>query len=160
MTDTVLTGAEVALPFIDAHTVEVDAPGERVWDVLVHAVLPRFGAGLGPLGGPLTRLAGCPYTKLSPPGAAVPETLVGFRVAGAERPTLVELEGRHRFARYTLTFRIDPVGDGSSRLSAETRAAFPGTAGRGYRAFVIGTGGHVFVVRRLLLRVRRLAARP
>lgn len=160
MTDTILADAPTTLPFIDAHTIEVAASQERVWDVLIQAALPRFGAGLGPLGAPLTRLAGCPYTRCSPAGAAVPETLVGFRVAGAERPTLVALEGRHRFARYTLTFRIDPVEDGSSRLSAETRAAFPGTAGRGYRAAVIGTGGHVFVVRRLLLRVKRLAQRP
>lgn len=159
MTDAALADTPITLPFIDAHTIEVNASAERVWDALVHGALPRFGAGMGPIGAPLARLAGCPYTRVWPPGAAVPETLVGFRVARAERPTLVELEGRHRFARYTLTFRIDPAGDHTSRLSAETRAVFAGSAGRGYRAAVIGSGGHVVVVRRLLARVRSLAQR-
>lgn len=160
MTDTALAGAQTALPFIDAHIIEVDAPAERVWDVLAGRVLPRFGAGLGALGPPLARWAGCPYTQPPPPGTAVPETLVGFRVDRAERPALVALEGHHRFARYELTFRIDPIGEGASRLSAETRAVFLGAAGSRYRAVVIGTGGHVFVVRRLLASVRRLAERP
>lgn len=160
MSDTALAGTRAALPFIDAHTIEVDAAAERVWDVLVHVVLPRFGAGLGPLGPPLARLVGCPYTQPPPPGTAVPETLVGFRVDRAERPALVALEGSHRFARYALTFRIDPAGDGASRVSAETRAVFLGAAGRRYRGAVIGTGGHVFVVCRLLSQVRRLAERP
>ena len=71
---------------------------------------------------------------------------------------MLALEGRHRYSRYALTFRIDPDGDGS-RLSAETRAEFPGWAGRAYRAGVIGTRGHVVVVRRLLRSVKARAER-
>lgn len=78
-------------------------------------------------------------------------------------PNEIALEGEHRFARYALVFRLDPLGGGSSsggsgtRLRAETRAAFPGLRGRAYRTLVIGTRGHVLVVRRLLEAVRRSA---
>lgn len=148
------------LPFIDAHTIEVKASPECVWDVLAYEVLPRFNAGLGPLAPWLVRLGGCPYTDQPPrPWIALPETLVGFRVARVERSSLVALEGEHRFARYALTFLLDPGEESATRLTAETHATFPGTAGRLYRAVVIGSGGHVLVVRRLLAQVRHLAER-
>ncbi|MGW1169599.1 hypothetical protein [Streptomyces sp. NPDC002550] len=35
-------------------------------------------------------------------------------------------------------------------MSAETRAVFPGPAGRLYRLLVIGTGAHAAVMRRML----------
>jgi hypothetical protein len=158
-----------ALPFVDAYSIEADAPPEPVWDALVERVLPRFGGGFGPLvSGRVGRLGaralGAPYPRLpgtgSGAGTEVPDTIFGFRVERAERPSLIALAGEHRFARYSLTVRIDPVaGDSASRLTAETRAAFPGVAGRMYRAAVIGSGGHRLVVSRLLYRIGRQARR-
>jgi hypothetical protein len=144
------------LPYIDSHSIEVHAPAERVWDEIVEHTLRRFGAGMGPLGPYATRLAGCQYVDAPPPGRDVPETIVGFRVAQAEQPSLIVLTGVHRFARYSLTLRIEPVGSGyASRLTAETRAAFPGVTGRAYKRIVIGTRGHVLVVMRMLTSIRR-----
>ena len=79
----------------------------------------------------------------------------GFRVVEVERPHRVALAGRHRFSRYSLTFELEEVG-GGTRISAETRAEFPGLLGWGYRQAVIGSGGHRLVVRRML---RRIAGR-
>ena len=83
-----------------------------------------------------------------------------FRVAREESPSLLALEGRHRFARYALTFQIEPVAREASRVTAETHAAFPGTAGRVYRQLVIGSGGHAIVVRRMLKSLKERAERP
>ena len=70
---------------------------------------------------------------------------------------VLALEGRHAFSVYALVFRIAPVGSGSSRLAAESRASFPGPHGRLYRALVIGSRGHVLAVRRILGRVAKRA---
>jgi hypothetical protein len=77
-------------------------------------------------------------------------------VARSEAPVELALEGSHRFSRYALILRIDDLG-GRSRLRAETRAEFPGPHGRVYRALVIGTRGHVLMVRRILGAVKRRA---
>jgi hypothetical protein len=61
----------------------------------------------------------------------------------------VVFAGRHRFSRYGIIFRIAPIAAGST-LSAESRAEFPGVAGRAYRAMVVGSGGHVIATRGLL----------
>ena len=90
---------------------------------------------------------------------AVPEeTLAGFRVASADPPRRLALEGRHRFSRYSLTFEIEPAGDGS-RVRAVTHAEFPGLRGTLYRAAVVGTGGHRIVTRRILKSIARRAER-
>ena len=41
----------------------------------------------------------------------------------------------------------------------ESRAAFPGPQGRLYRLAVVGSGGHVVAVRRMLTGIRRAADR-
>jgi hypothetical protein len=153
------------LPFIDEHSIDVNASRERVWDTLVETVLPRFGGGWGRLGTGRfgragARLLAAPYPDPSVTCSGAPQTIVGFHVERAERPSLILLAGEHRFAAYTLTLSIAGAeGDSKSRLTAQTRAAFPGGPGRLYRAAVIGTSAHVVVVRRLLHRVRRLAER-
>jgi len=81
----------------------------------------------------------------------------GFHVAHAASPSELFLAGSHRFSRYALLFRIDVINTGSSRLRAETRAAFPGLSGAVYRALVIGTRAHVVALRRLLAGVKRTA---
>ena len=90
---------------------------------------------------------------------SVGSTLLGFRGTRAEPAAELALEGEHRFSRYGLVFRIEPVGGARARLCAETRAAFRHTRGRIYRLLVIGTRGHVLVVRRLLSAVKRRAER-
>jgi hypothetical protein len=143
-------GAE--LPFIDEHAVEIDAPRDRVWPALCRVAGGAFNR---PGAHRFARLLGALPRGADGDPSVAGSTLVGFRVVRAEPGGDLALEGRHRFSRYALTFRIDDLAVGRSRVRAETRAVFPGLHGRAYRALVIGTGGHVLVVRRLLAAVRR-----
>lgn len=156
-----VAGADGKLPFIDVHSLAVESAPERAWDAVAQVMrgwaggtLPRRSARAGAL---LARLLGCRDAEPPRPGPGLPETIVGFRVARAERPVLIALEGEHRFSRYALTFRIEPTGGSHCVVKAETRAAFPGLTGRIYRATVIGTGAHVIVVRRLLSAIKHRA---
>jgi hypothetical protein len=83
----------------------------------------------------------------------------GFAVVEEIAPRHLALRGRHRFARYELSFDVDPCTDGIM-LSAHTLAVFPGIAGRAYRALVIGSGGHGILVRRILKRIAKSAEQP
>lgn len=135
------------LPYIDEHSRRIDAPADAVWTALSRVL--RHGRG----GGALARILGCDPARPTASftgraGDAVP----GFRVVEAEPGRRLTLRGRHRFARYTLTFLLD--GD---RLCARTHAAFPGILGKLYRAAVIGTGAHRLVTRHLLRQVARAA---
>jgi hypothetical protein len=142
------------LPFIDEHARIVGAPPGETWDAARAVPQGSFGGGARSA---LSRLLGCEQTEvLGEPGARG-STFPGFRVARSIPPTELALEGSHRFSRYELTFRIDDLGGGRSRLRAESRAAFPGLRGRVYRALVIGTRGHVLAVRRLLAAIGRRA---
>jgi hypothetical protein len=149
------------LPFIDVHSRTVDAPAELVWDALAQVMkgwterpLPKVFVGIGPL---LARALACSDTEPPAPGVGMPASTVGFHVARAESPSLVSFQGRHRFSRYALTFRIQPAGDSGSVIEAETRAVFPGLSGRLYKQAVIGSRGHVLAVGRMLTTVKRLA---
>jgi Protein of unknown function (DUF2867) len=145
-----------ALPFVDVHEALVDAGVDDAWAAVcaVADAPPSRAALLG------ARALGC---RDAAPGGPRPlragSTTCGFRVAGIEAPRELALEGGHRFAEYALTFRVSEIGPGRARISAETRAAFPGVLGRLYRAAVIGSGGHVAAVRRLLRAIQRRAAR-
>jgi hypothetical protein len=143
-----------ALPRIDAHAAEVAAPPERVWAALL-AELPRGGA-LRTLG---AALLGCRERRPRGPLDRAGSTLAGFRVERAQAPHELALTGAHRFARYALTFEVEPRENGRSLLRATTEAAFPGPHGRAYRALVIGTGMHVRLLRGTLARVTRGAER-
>ena len=121
------------LPFIDAHSIEVDAPAQAVWEA-AERVMEIGGANS------LARVLGC----VDP---------AGFHLARDERPMSMVLAGEHRFARYELRFILEPSG----RLRAETRAAFPGVKGAAYRALVIGSRGHVLAMRWLLARIKQRA---
>jgi hypothetical protein len=131
-----------ALPFVDEHTLAVDAPAAVVW----RAVEEVMTAPAGPAARRYGRLVGVRGGR-------------AFEVAGSEPPRRLLLVGEHRFARYSLGFTIDDRGPRRSILRAQTRAAFPGGAGRLYRGLVVGTRAHVLVVRRLLARVARRAER-
>jgi hypothetical protein len=124
---------------------------------LCDVVAGAFGQRGGAL---VAKALGCAHTEASGSLEAPGATAVGFRVAAASPPTALALEGSHRFAAYALEFEIDPLPGGRSRLSATSRAEFPGTRGRVYRALVIGSRGHVLAVNRVLRRVQRRAERP
>jgi hypothetical protein len=135
------------LPYVDEHAVDVDAGAEDVWAALVGVDRSLSGRFVEVY----ARAVGCAdHRHAGPRPLAQGATRPGFHVAAAAPPSEMVLAGRHRFSSYTLTFRVDDLGPGRSRLRAESRAAFPGLGGAAYRALVIGTRGHVVVTRRLL----------
>ena len=146
------------LPHVDEHSVTIEASADATWESVLRVAEGSTDSARGSW---VARLLGCADVEASGPrplavGSAVP----GFRVRVAERPRELALVGSHRFSAYALIFRIDDLGDGRSRLRAETRAEFPGLKGRAYRGLVIGTRGHVLATRRLLGAVQRRAERP
>jgi len=128
------------LPYVDEHARRVDAPAATVWRVVEQVMTAPAGAATRRYG----RLVGVRGER-------------AFGVAISEPPRRLVLVGEHRFARYSLGFTIDDLAAGRCVLRAETRAAFPGAAGRVYRGLVIGSRAHVLVVRRQLARVARRA---
>ncbi|HUP20057.1 MAG TPA: hypothetical protein VM778_08905, partial [Gemmatimonadota bacterium] len=128
----------------------------RVWEAIPHVVRAGLGRRRSRA---LARVLGCRDRGGPEPFAAVEgATAPGFRATRVVPPREIELEGRHRFARYALTFRVVPRPGGAT-LSAETRAEFPGLRGKLYRALVVGSGGHVIVTRRILGGIARRAER-
>ena len=145
------------LPFIDEYNTVVAATPEVTFDALAVLVGRSFAGAPGRV---FTALLGCAHRGASyslPP--QVGQELNGFRVAEAEWPHRLILEGRHRFASYRLGFVIEPAARGGSRLSARTDAAFPGLAGGLYRLCVIGSGAHALIAKRMLSGVAHKAAR-
>jgi hypothetical protein len=141
------------VPLLDEHATTIGAGAGVVWPALAETLDRAFGRA-GAAG--FARAVGCADVTVSGPRPfAEGSTLPGFRVAAVVPERELVLEGRHRFSSYTLVFRLDPAGGGRSVLRAESRAAFPGPAGALYRLVVIGSGGHVVGVRRLLSAVKR-----
>jgi hypothetical protein len=148
---------ESPLPFVDELTLDIGADRDATWAALLRVVEGSFASARGR--GP-ARLLACEDTELSGPrplarGSSFP----GFHVEIAEPGNTLALAGRHRFSTYLLIFRLGDTSEGSTSLTAETRAAFPGLKGRAYRALVIGTRMHVLVTRRLLAACKRRAER-
>jgi hypothetical protein len=147
-----------ALPRIDEHAIEIGASRAQVWSALETSV-PRMSGGRPAVA--VARALGCRETMSTAaaplrPGATIP----GFRVAEVRQPSLLALEGEHRFSSYSLTFHLDELGPDRSRLRAETHAAFPGLRGKAYRTLVIRTRGHVLAVRRILRSLKARAEEP
>jgi hypothetical protein len=141
------------IPLLDEHATIIEAGIDDVWRVLLEAVERAFSrAGAASY----ARAVGCADSAASGPRPlAEGSTIPGFRVVASVAGSELVIEGRHRFSSYALIFRLDQVGVGRSRLRAESRATFPGLAGGAYRLLVIGTGGHVVGVRRLLSGIKR-----
>jgi hypothetical protein len=136
------------LSFVDEHRQPTDAPAALVWAALLR-VVGRTSRG----GALFARLLGCEPARGTPAfEGRVGDAVTGFRVAAVEPGRRLELRGRHRFARYALTFLLD---DGA--LRAVTHADFPGLRGRIYRALVLGSGGHRAITRAILRRIARAA---
>lgn len=154
--DEALDVAIDGLPIIDEHSVEIRADPARTWEALGGVLQRRLDGRRGRVG---ARALGSAFTKAEGDPSVIGSTLPGFVVSRSVRPALLALLGQHRFSRYALVFTIDDLGGARSRLTAETRAEFPGRKGRAYRGLVIGTRGHVVVVRRLLEAVRERAER-
>jgi hypothetical protein len=144
-------------PFLDEHATTIAAGVDDVWPALVEVV----ERGLSHVGmSTYARLIGSDeWTASGPRPLAEGSTVPGFRVIRAVPGSELALAGRHRFSSYALTFRLHQAGPSRSRLRAESRAAFPGVAGRGYRLLVVGSRGHAFAVRSVLANVRRRAER-
>lgn len=131
-----------ALPYVDEHTVLVDATPAATWC----ATAAYFDARLGSVASAYARLVGVRDGK-------------PFVVDRADPPWLLGLVGEHRFSRYELVFLIEETDDGRSRLTARTAAEFPGLLGKAYRAAVIGSRFHVLAVEAMLRRIARAAVR-
>jgi hypothetical protein len=152
-----MTVETARLPHIDEHSLLVDAAPERTWSALLDVVEGSVSAGGAPR---IARLLGCEEAVATGPRPlAVGSTVPGFKVESATGPRELALRGRHRFSEYALVFRLDPSGEGRTRLRAETRAAFPGIKGEVYKTLVIRSRGHVLVTRRLLSATGRRAER-
>lgn len=128
------------LPYIDEHTVKVDAPRPQVW-----TALQRYTTSL------LRNVERNPLLVL-----LGPEPRAGFAVAESAEQRCLVLVGRHRFSRYRLVFELTDAPGGGTLIHAHSYAAFPGLHGRAYRALVIGTRLHV-VATNLMLRAIRAA---
>ncbi|MDG4809393.1 hypothetical protein O7634_21820 [Micromonospora sp. WMMD1120] len=142
-----------SLSYLDEHATVIGAGVDEVWSVLVDTVDRSFSRG------PMARYAGLigatDPTATGPRPLTEGSTVPGFRVAAAIPGRELVLVGRHRFSTYALIFHLEQVTTGRTRLLAESRADFPGLAGKFYRQLVVATGGHVIAVRRLLEAVRR-----
>ncbi|WP_129789639.1 SRPBCC family protein [Promicromonospora panici] len=137
----------------DVRATAIAAPPDVVWRALLDQV-----EVLGPAR--YVRLIGCRDTVAEGPrplavGSAVP----GFRVAEADPPHELVLDGVHRFSVYTLTFRLLPDGAGT-RVEAHTDATFPGALGAIYRLLVIDSRFHKLATRSIVARIRRRVPVP
>jgi hypothetical protein len=128
------------LPYIDEHSATIAVEREATWEALLRVVEGTFSSS-------------------GPRPLAEGSTLPGFHVTAARPPEELALAGSHRFSNYALTFCLDELGGGATRVRAETRAEFPGAKGGVYRTLVIGTRIHVLVTRRVLAAVRASAER-
>ena len=145
------------LPHVDEHSVAIGAAPLVVWDATLSIVEQSFASSPTAV---VARALGCrDVHACGPRPLAVGSAFPGFHVVAADAPRELELAGCHRFSSYALIFRLDELVNGRVQLRAETRAEFPGVLGRIYRAMVIGTGGHVLGVKRLLAAAKRWAER-
>lgn len=145
------------LPYIDEHTTIIAADTQTVWPQLLTVVDISFS---GTTRTAFARALKCVHSAPSGPRPlVVGAKVVGSEVVRANPASELVLEGSHRFSTYSLTFRLQGIDPARSRLTAETRAMFPGPAGAVYRSLVIGTRGHVVVVKLMLAQARRRSER-
>jgi Protein of unknown function (DUF2867) len=144
----------VTQPFVDEHRVAISAPPSSVWSALGRALRRQSS----PLAQAYGRLVGVRPARPSGDPLELGSTLPGFRVEEVQHERQLRLAGRHRFSQYELRFTVEPDA-GATVLGAHTSARFPGVHGRVYRALVIDSRAHRFLVRRLLHSIKRAAER-
>ncbi len=136
---------------VDTHGFRTLARPETVMAKLGAILQVAFGSRRARL---LARVLRCQNRAPTRPFVLEPGAeLAGFRVVRADAEEVV-LAGQHRFSRYGLIFRAGRMAEGAS-VSAETRAEFPGILGKIYRVFVISSGAHDRVMRRLMGKLKR-----
>jgi hypothetical protein len=141
------------LPYIDTHEREIAANRSEAWTALLSSMRQDLGGSPPRL---FVRTWGLePAVRRGEWKGTVSsgDSLPGFEVDEVVEPRRLGFAGRHRFSRYALTFSLTATPTGATVVSAETRAAFPGLLGRGYKAAVIGTGMHGRLVARMLRQV-------
>jgi hypothetical protein len=129
------------LPYVDTQRTRIAKRREVVWNVLRHYA-DAIGIGEN---NPLSLALGT-------------QPRSGFKIMSEVPSERIDLTGRHRFARYLLVFDLTDAADEGTLLSAHTYAAFPGPAGRLYRALVISTGFHGVATRSMLYSIERRCA--
>lgn len=142
------------LPPVNEISVEVGADPVRTWEALI-ATIPRlFDTRRARRVSPLL---GCSHTVANGNPSVIGSTLPGFLVVRSVRPALLALQGKHRYSSYALVFLIDDLGHGRSRLTAETRAEYPGRAGTVFHGLLVRSRGQLTAVHRILGAVRKRA---
>jgi SnoaL-like protein len=142
------------LPAVNEISVEVEADAVRTWEALI-ATMPRlFDTRRARRMAPLL---GCAQTEAKGDPSVTGSTLPGFIVARSVRPGLLALLGQHRFSRYALLIAIDDLGHGRSRITAETRAEYPGRGGTLFHSLLVRTRGQLTAVNRILDAVKKRA---
>jgi len=145
-----------SLPFIDERFIDVAARPETVWRAMVKEIDTM---ARGTRWGRAAKGLRCVHTETKGEPGQIGWTLPGFVATRSVEPGVLALMGKHRFATYALIVTILEKPSGLVLLSLQTRAEFPGRKGRLYRNAVIGTRGHVVVVKGMLRRIRRRAER-
>ena len=124
-----------SLPHIDEHSTYVAATPDRVWEALRRDRRRRRRLARRAARGARARLPRATRLPASRAGSARRSPALSSPARCA--PAVLALMGEHRFSRYALIFCAAETASGPVRLSAETRAEFPGLKGRAYRTLVI-----------------------
>jgi hypothetical protein len=147
-----------SLPFVDEHSISIDATPERAWDALVSVLATGFSNSV--FGRTAAHRLECRPGERKGELPTIGSTIPGFIVCRSIPPAVLALMGEHRFSRYALIFRITEREGAPLLVSAETRAEFPGRSGSAYRMLVVGSHGHVFATRSILRGIRKRAQHP
>ena len=148
--------------FVDARTIMVNAPPERVFDAVcgIGGVHGYYAADwLWRVRGFMDRMIGGPGLRRSrrdPDRVGFGETLDFWRVTGIERGRLLELRAEMRLPGVaTLTFEIMPDGAGRSMLTQTARFKPKGLLGLAYWHLIVPL--HSVVFRGMLSGIARTA---
>jgi hypothetical protein len=101
-----MSPARGELPYVDEHAITIAASRLRVWIALQRYTATSLRI---PGGSPIARLLGT-------------QPRAGFEVLDSAPARSLTLAGRHRFARYRLTFDLTDAAEGATRLRAQTCA--------------------------------------
>ena len=117
-----MSPARGELPYVDEHAITIAAPRSRVWSALQRytATFLRI-----PEGSPIARLLGT-------------QPRAGFEVLDSAPAHSLTLAGRHRFARYRLTFDLTDAAEGATRLRTQRTGQsilLPGSVAEGLAAY-------------------------